>query len=597
VYVLLKPENHIADFHVRTPLEFDGNCNLVSARFEVDVDLDAASGDALANLEVRVALYSMPSDRQDLSEPLLQLAGSPKPLWLARDPSGSRREAATRTGGRVSLVADATTLGGAAPRLWSAEEPHLYLLAIHLVRTGEDAAGGSGHSGILEMEACQVGFRRTEVSGGQLLHNSRAIMIKGANRHEHDQRHGKRVTLEGMLLDAQLMKQLNFNAVRCAHYPNHPLWYEVCAKLGLYLVDEANVETHGFDPGLTNNAINPACSPAWHGAIVGEETQPPCVLSYISASLIRNLFDTEHGGTDCVSCHYADRAMRMAQRDKNHPAIILWSLGNESGFGAAHVAAAAALRALDPSRPLHYEGGGSRTSATDIVCPMYARVHQALALGNDPGETRPVILCEYAHAMGNSTGNLREYWEAFESHPRLQGGFIWEWADQAMLKPFVLPNGTTAKRWAYGGDFGDEPNDAQFICDGLVWPDRTPHPAAFEAKALQAPIAIELVPSAPHQVRVRVTNNQMFASTEGFAMSWTLLRDGIPASFVGTVYQGADWEPLDTEGPIFPGQNREVLISLEKYSWFKSSMPAIETSIVVVVQLARSTSWAPKVSL
>lgn len=204
------------------------------------------------------------------------------------------------------------------------------------------------------------------------------------------------MTLEGMIKDILVLKQNNFNAIRCSHYPNVITWYELCSRFGIYLMDEANVETHGFDPGLHNNAVNPANSPIWFHAIL-------------------------------------DRGIRMFERDKNFPCIFQWSLGNESGYGPPHLAMASYFRHRDPTRPVHYEGGGSRTDATDIICPMYARVEQIIYLTKH-NPTKPVVLCEYCHSMNNSSGNLHLYWEAFRQYPRLQGGFIWEWVDQNIVK-------------------------------------------------------------------------------------------------------------------------------------------------------------------
>jgi beta-galactosidase len=207
----------------------------------------------------------------------------------------------------------------------------------------------------------------------------------------------------------------------------------VCNAFGLYVIDEANVETHGFDPGLSNNPANPACSPLWAAAIL-------------------------------------ERGVRMLERDKNNPCVLMWSLGNEAGHGPAHGAMAGYFRARDASRLVHYEGGGSRTASTDVICPMYARPHQVTALAAAPDPAgRPVVLCEYAHSMGNSTGNVDKYWAAFQAHPAAQGGFVWDWVDQALLK---RGGGVAGRRgagaeegarefWAYGGDFGDSPNDAQ----------------------------------------------------------------------------------------------------------------------------------------
>lgn len=292
-----------------------------------------------------------------------------------------------------------------------------------------------------------------------------------------------------MVQDILLMKQNNFNAVRCSHYPNHPQWYALCDRYGLYVVDEANIETHGMTP---MNRLSD--DPDWLPAM-------------------------------------SQRVTRMVQRDRNHPSIIIWSLGNESGYGANHDALYRWLKAEDPSRPVQYEGGGADTAATDIICPMYARVDQDqpfpavpkwsikkwLSL---PGEQRPLILCEYAHAMGNSFGGFAKYWQAFRQYPRLQGGFVWDWVDQSLIK-----YDADDKPWsAYGGDFGDTPNDRQFCMNGLVFADRTPHPALYEAKHVQQFFQFRLLPG--EERRIEVQSEYLFRHSDNEILRWMLAQEG-----------------------------------------------------------------------
>ncbi|MGY3858606.1 beta-galactosidase [Aeromonas intestinalis] len=367
-----------------------------------------------------------------------------------------------------------------APHKWSAETPNLYRLTLALL----DEQGEC-----IECEAYDVGFRAVEIRDGLLRVNGQPLLIRGANRHEHDPALGHVVTPAAMALDLRLMKQNNFNAVRCSHYPNHPEFYRLCDRLGLYVVDEANLETHGMTP-----MGRLARDPAWSGA-------------------------------------FLERVTRMVARDFNHPSIIIWSLGNESGYGPAHDAMYQWVKGSDPSRPVQYEGGGADTPATDIICPMYARTHQdqpfpavpkwALAkwIGL-PGETRPLILCEYAHAMGNSLGGYAEYWQAFRSHPRLQGGFVWDWVDQGLDK--LTDDGRHF--WAYGGDFGDTPNDRQFCCNGLLFPDRSPHPSLAEAKRAQQLFALKLVSQQP--LVVEVVSDYLFRATDNERLHWQLREDG-----------------------------------------------------------------------
>ena len=369
------------------------------------------------------------------------------------------------------------------PALWSAETPNLYRAVVQL-----HTAGGV----LIEAEACDVGFRQVCIENGLLLLNGKPLLIRGTNRHEHHPVNGQVMDEATMVQDIILMKQNNFNAVRCSHYPNHPLWYTLCDRYGLYVVDEANIETHGMVPmnRLTDN-------PAWLPAM-------------------------------------SQRVTRMVQRDRNHPSIIIWSLGNESGHGVNHDALYRWIKSEDPSRPVQYEGGGADTAATDIICPMYARVDQDQPFPavpkwsikkwlSMPGEQRPLILCEYAHAMGNSFGGFAKYWQAFRQYPRLQGGFVWDWVDQSLTK--YDENG---KAWsAYGGDFGDTPNDRQFCMNGLVFADRTPHPALYEAKHEQQFFQFTLLPGAAER-QIEVTSEYLFRRSDNEVLHWSIALDGNP---------------------------------------------------------------------
>lgn len=369
------------------------------------------------------------------------------------------------------------------PALWSAETPNLYRAVVQL-----HTAGGV----LIEAEACDVGFRQVCIENGLLLLNGKPLLIRGTNRHEHHPVNGQVMDEATMVQDIILMKQNNFNAVRCSHYPNHPLWYTLCDRYGLYVVDEANIETHGMVPmnRLTDD-------PAWLPAM-------------------------------------SQRVTRMVQRDRNHPSIIIWSLGNESGHGVNHDALYRWIKSEDPSRPVQYEGGGADTAATDIICPMYARVDQDQPFPavpkwsikkwlSMPGEQRPLILCEYAHAMGNSFGGFAKYWQAFRQYPRLQGGFVWDWVDQSLTK--YDENG---KAWsAYGGDFGDTPNDRQFCMNGLVFADRTPHPALYEAKHEQQFFQFTLLPGAAER-QIEVTSEYLFRRSDNEVLHWSIALDGNP---------------------------------------------------------------------
>lgn len=371
-----------------------------------------------------------------------------------------------------------------SPHKWSAESPYLYRIVVSLINNKGD---------VVDSEAYQVGFRVIEISDGQLKLNGSPLLIRGVNRHEHHPEKGHAISYEDMLVDIKLLKQNNFNAVRTSHYPNHPIWYELCDQYGLYVVDEANLETHGQFPmsRLSND------------------------LSWLNA--------------------YMRRMTCMVERDKNHPSIIIWSLGNESGIGHNHHAMYQWTKLKDPTRPVQYEGGGADTAATDIIAPMYARVNEDVTLPNAPhvvpklaikkwlsmpNEQRPLILCEYAHAMGNSLGSFDKYWQAFRDYPRLQGGFIWDWVDQGLTKKDE--NGR--EYWAYGGDFGDQINDRQFCINGLVFPDRSLHPTIYEAKKAQQFYQFSLVDG--DQLRIKVDSENLFIDSIGETLYWSVTEQG-----------------------------------------------------------------------
>jgi beta-galactosidase len=351
-----------------------------------------------------------------------------------------------------------------SPLLWSAEEPWLYTLVL---------------SDGLETASCRVGFRTIEISDGRLLVNGKQPLIRGVNRHDHDDRHGRVVSRELMETDAALMKRSNINAVRTSHYPNDPYWLDLCDRYGLYVVDEANIESHAY--------YDEICKDPRYGAA------------------------------------FLERTRNMVERDKNHPSVICWSLGNESGYGPNHDATAGWIRGRDPSRPVHYEGairfdwtGGRR--ATDIVCPMYPELDDIVAWSQRGDDPRPMILCEYSHSMGNSNGGLADYFAAFERHEQLQGGFVWEWVDHGIRRT----DDHGRDYWAYGGDFGEVPNAANFCADGLVWPDRTPHPAVSELKHLAQPVHVEALGAGRFGIRSR----RDFTSLDDLSGTWELTSDG-----------------------------------------------------------------------
>ncbi len=367
------------------------------------------------------------------------------------------------------------------PAPWSAESPALHRVLVSLL-DGDDA--------VVESTSLRVGFRRVEIADRELRINGRAVLIKGVNRHDFDPHRGRTVPRDEMRADLVAMKRHHVNAVRTSHYPNDPAFLDLCDEIGLYVVDEANVESHAKLRSLCHD-------PAYASAIV-------------------------------------ERGMRMVQRDRNHPSIVLWSLGNESGHGAAHDAMAAWIRRSDPTRPLHYEGclgvagkaeGWWRDhGVTDVICPMYPAIDEIVRWATHPrkGDPRPLILCEYSHAMGNSNGSLADYFAAFRRHHGLQGGFIWEWRDHGLDRR----NADGRIFPAYGGDFGDEPNDRNFCLDGLVWPDRRPKPALAEFRKLAQPISLRAVD--PRRGVFEVVNEHDFIRLDGIAGSFVSSVDGEP---------------------------------------------------------------------
>ncbi|MEG3134240.1 beta-galactosidase [Rouxiella sp. T17] len=460
VSLLHKPEIQLADVQLRTHL----HANFTLGELEANIAVRAPA-DSLAALKVQVQLWQGDSKVAEA----IQSVGSD-----IIDERGAYAEKVTL---RLPL---------AKPLLWSAEQPHLYRAVIALLDENEN---------LLEAEAFDVGFRQVEISQGLLKLNGQPLLIRGTNRHEHHPEKGQAIDEATMLQDILLMKQHNFNAVRCSHYPNHPLWYKLCDRYGLYVVDEANIETHGMQP---MNRLSD--DPQWFNA-------------------------------------FSERVTRMVQRDRNHPCIIIWSLGNESGHGSSHDALYSWIKSTDPTRPVQYEGGGANSAATDIICPMYARVDQDQPFPavpkwsikkwiGMPDETRPLILCEYAHAMGNSLGGFDKYWQAFRDYPRLQGGFIWDWVDQSLTR--TTDDGVSYS--AYGGDFGDKPNDRQFCMNGLVYQDRTPHPALFEAQRAQQFFHFTLVSQQP--LVVEVHSDYLFRHTDNEVLNWRIELDGL------AIYQG-----------------------------------------------------------
>ncbi|SMP63588.1 beta-galactosidase [Neorhodopirellula lusitana] len=386
------------------------------------------------------------------------------------------------------------------PRKWSSEDPYLYQLVVSL----QDPQGQ-----VVEARSQSIGFRQITISDkSELLVNGEPVKLMGVNRHDHHPVRGKALTREDMRRDVELLKQFNFNAVRTSHYPNDPFFYELCDRYGVYVMDEANIETHHLGGFIPN-------TPSWTGAILS-------------------------------------RVYRMVQRDKNHPSVISWSLGNESGTGPAFAAAAGWIKDFDRSRFIHYEGAqgnpthpeyvedngvgyksqgwpsmtnGDDRDYVDVISRMYPDLSQLVNMSNNPNLDRPIVMCEYLHAMGNSIGGLGEFWDEIRSAPNLMGGFIWDMIDQGLQK--TGPDGQSF--YAYGGDFGDVPNDSNFCINGVFASDRTANPHAWECKHVFQPVAFSAADPntlSNRSVAVQVINRHAFTNLDQYEIRWSVSDDG-----------------------------------------------------------------------
>ncbi len=353
---------------------------------------------------------------------------------------------------------------------WNCETPNLYQLIITL----KDQKGN-----IMETEGCKVGFRKVEIKNGNLCINGQKIYVKGVNMHEHHQLNGHVMDKETMMKDLSLMKQFNINTVRTCHYPQPELWYELCDQYGIYLIDEANIESHGMGYGKASLAKDTT----WYDA---------------------HLFRTRN----------------LVERDKNHPAVIIWSLGNEAGDGINFEKTYAFIKKIDSTRPVQYEQAGQKAH-TDIVCPMYSRIPYIINYAKTHKD-RPLIMCEYAHAMGNSVGNFQDYWDAIEQNDMLQGGCIWDWVDQGLL----TKNAQGQSFWAYGGDFGpkDVVSDGNFCCNGLVNPDRNPKASLYEVKKVYQNVGFKAVDF--DKGKYLITNKFSFSDLKNYQFTWRVEADG-----------------------------------------------------------------------
>jgi len=472
VYLYSTATARIRDFTVRTDL--DSNCcdatlqikpalaakNLSLAGWTIRAQLFDANNQAVFKNELRhdaAEILNADFSAKILDERMPQ-RGEPKFAWL---------EAKINN-----------------PAKWTAETPNLYKLVLTL----NDASGK-----IIEADSCAVGFRKIELRDGQILINGQPVKLRGVNRHEIDPDTGHAISEARMIQDITLMKQANINAVRTCHYPDDPRWYDLCDQYGIYVLDEANICTHGTRGFLAND-------PSWTGA-------------------------------------FLDRAQRMAERDKNHPSVIIWSMANESGYGPNFAAISGWLHEFDPTRPVHYEGAQTQTDApktVDIIGRFYPRLttekyakandawnlrwNKLLEIAQRTNDNRPVLATEYAHAMGNAVGNLQEYWNEIYSNPRMLGGFIWEWCDQGLHQRTADGKIFTA----FGGDFGDVPNHGGFAIKGLVSANREPFPKYWEVKKVYQPVTIEALKLKPGQIEIRFVNRHSFLNLTNYSAHWTV---------------------------------------------------------------------------
>ncbi len=468
------PDIRIADFTVRTLLDE----NYENATLEIDPEMAVFNNQNGKGYKVRAQISGLLNETADVSA-ILNLD---KKAALMNEWNPQR---GPRKTGRIKANIK-------NPLKWTAEKPNLYNLQVTL----EDSLGN-----VIERIQQKIGFRSVEIKDGQMLINGKPTRLRGVNRHEHDPVLGKVMTEKRMLQDILLMKQANINAVRTAHYPNVTRWYELCDSLGMYVMDEADIEEHGLRGTL-------ASDPEWSAA-------------------------------------FMDRAIRIAERDKNHPSVIMWSIGNESGYGPNFAAVSAWLKDFDPTRPIHYEGaqginGEPDPSTVDVISRFYTRVKQEylnpgiaensnmeraenarwerlLDIAERTNDHRPVLTSEYAHSMGNALGNFQEYWDEIYSHKRMLGGFIWDWVDQGIYKK--LPNGKT--QVSYGGDFGDFPNLKAFCFNGIVMSDREITPKYEEVRKVYQPIDIKYVNG-----EIRIINRHHHTNLSAYKYNWTITQYG-----------------------------------------------------------------------
>ncbi len=558
VYLYSTAAARIRDFAVRTELDADYR----DATLQIKPDLAAEKNLSLSNWTVRAQLFD------DQNQPLEFSGTGILPVRFRSEVASAGTETHGRDARATSIISqDAAEIlnpGFSAkilddrmpqrgepkfawleakiknPAKWTAETPNLYTLVLTL----NDENGN-----VVEADRCPVGFRKIEIADGTFLINGQPIRLRGVNRHEIDPDTGHALTRERMIQDITLMKQANINAVRTCHYPDDPRWYDLCDRYGIYVLDEANLCTHGTRGLLAND-------PRWTGA-------------------------------------FLDRTQRLAGRDKNHPSVIIWSMANESGYGPNFAAVAGWLHEFDPTRPVHYEGAQTETDApktVDIIGRFYPRLLNAnymkaedpwnqrwdklLEIARRTNDNRPVLATEYAHAMGNAVGNLQEYWNEIYSSPRMLGGFIWEWCDQGLHQRAA--DGT--RFTALGGDFGDVPNHGGFCIKGLVSAEREIFPKYWEVKKVYQPVAVAPVDLKPGRVVVKITNRNAFLNLREFEARWSVVRGS-------NVLQSGVLPPVGCA----PGKSAEIRLPVEKIHGLE---PGAECWLRVSFHTRADAPWA-----
>ncbi|SHE74878.1 glycoside hydrolase family 2 TIM barrel-domain containing protein [Dysgonomonas macrotermitis] len=537
VFLYSTSDVRISDFAVRTILDEDYK----DATLQIKPELKSYHGNKLEGWSIQAQLY----DSQNTPVFFEELTQDAFPVLNADYKASVMNDRAPQRGAAKFAWLEKKIDN---PFKWTAETPNLYILVLSLV---------NGKNETIESVRCQVGFRSIDIKDGQVLINGNPIRLRGVNRHEHDPATGRTISYERMKQDIILMKQANINAVRTAHYPNNTQWYELCNEYGLYVMDEADIEEHGLRGQL-------ASDPAWHAA-------------------------------------FLDRAVRMAERDKNHPSIICWSMGNEAGYGPNFAAISAWLKDFDPTRFIHYEGAqGTPTDpkTVDVISRFYPRVQdeylnpniaegedkeraenarweRLLSIARNPVDNRPVLTSEYAHAMGNAMGNFKEYWDEIYSNKRMLGGFIWDWVDQGLYK--TASDGT--RFMAYGGDFGDKPNLKAFCFNGVVFAERETTPKYYEVKKVYQPMRVEPSVLNQDEAKVWITNHNHFTNLNEYETRWFLIAEG------DTLQKG-----ILTNVDIPYGEQQEVKVPVKH---FKAN-PNSDYWLRISFHLKESALWANK---